>query len=107
MPHADVLHIDPDQTGDFSSMLERGHYVAGEPAELLLKLRGGKAFCPMDAKIFQPRVFCLDGLDAVDHLLSRSAKPGLLFQAIAKGGNARRRAACTPGAAMLIRVTCH
>ena len=83
MPYAAGRYIDPGQIGDFISMLERGHHVADEPAELLLKLRGGKAFRPMDAKIFQVGYFAsMDLLPSITGWAIRETRP--FFHAIAK-----------------------
>src|SRR5712664_4250334 len=87
-----------------SRPIERGHHVAGEPAELLLELVGRQALGPVDHEILEPRVFRLDRLDAVDDLRRRPTEPGFLFYAVGKRGNPRWRPRSAPGAAVLVGI---
>src|SRR5665213_3983253 len=84
--------------------VERRHYVAGEPAQLLGEFGGRETFGPVDHEIFEAGIARLDRLDAVDYLVRAAAEPGLLLYPFAQGGDADRGAGGAPGAAVLVGV---
>src|SRR5262245_24000208 len=85
-------------------LLERGHHVLGEPAELVLELRGREAFGPVDHEGLEARILVGDRPDAVDHVARRAAEPRLLRDAVAQRRHPCRRAGRAPGAAVLVSV---
>src|SRR5947207_873014 len=87
-----------------SSVPERRHHVLGEPLELLLEFLRPDAFRPVNHEVLEPGIFGLDRLDAVDHLLGRTAEPGLLLHALRERGDFRGRAGRAPGAALLVGI---
>src|SRR6516162_5414518 len=58
----------------------------------------------MDHEILEARIFCLDRLDAVDHMRRRSAKPRLLLHPVGQRGHARWRSGSAPGPALFVGV---
>src|SRR5437763_16498750 len=87
-----------------STVLECRHHILGEPLELFLEFLRADALGPMDHEVFQPRIFRLDRLDAVNDVLRRAAEPGFLLYAFGERRDFCGRAGRTPGAALLVGI---
>ncbi len=86
LPRERARRFDLDQMATIisaTSASECWHDVTREPAELFLEFRGRQTFGPVNHEVLHARVFGLDRLDAVDHLLRRAAEPGFLLDTIA------------------------
>src|SRR6186997_1627981 len=86
-------------------VLERRHHVLGEPAKLLLEFLRADALGPMDHEVLEAGILRLDRLDALDHVLGRSAEPGLLRDTLGERGDFCGRTRRSPRAAVLVGVT--